>query len=160
MQKMILVDQAKCTGCRLCELVCAVKNERVSNPARARIHIIKWDRDGFYLPMVCQQCEEAPCIAVCPVGALSIDEELNRVVVAYDKCIRCKLCVTACPFGSMGYDTIGKKVIKCEMCEGDPVCVRFCDPGAITYVDANTANLHKARSAGEKLQETLKKLSV
>jgi Fe-S-cluster-containing hydrogenase component 2 len=110
--------------------------------------------------MVCQQCEEAPCIAVCPVGALSIDEELARVVIDHDRCIKCKLCLTACPFGSMGYDTIGKKVIKCELCEGDPVCVRFCDPGAITYVDAGTANLRKARSVGERLQETLKKLSA
>lgn len=159
MDKLILIDPEKCTGCRMCEMVCSVKHEGCSNPARARIGVIKWEKNGFYLPMVCQQCEKAPCSAVCPVKAVKRDEELGRMVVDYDLCIGCKLCVTVCPFGGMSYDAVGRRVIKCDFCEGDPLCVSFCDPGALIFVDADTANLRKKRSSSEKLSELMKKLS-
>lgn len=159
MQNILIVDHERCTGCRLCELVCSVKNAGVSNPSRARIHIIKWEMEGFELPMVCQQCESAPCLAVCPVDALSRDDDLERVLVDYDLCIGCKLCVVACPFGGMGIDTVAKKVIKCELCDGDPICVNFCQPEALEYVPASTVNLRKKREAGLKFSELMKKFA-
>jgi len=158
MQKVILVEHDKCTGCRLCEMVCSVKHEGVSNPSRARINVIKWFMEGFDMPMICQQCMEAPCIAVCPKDALSRGEELGLVVLDYDLCIGCKMCVTACPFGGMGIDTRTNKVIKCDLCEGDPQCVRFCFPGALQYVDANVVNLRKKRDAAAKLAELMSKV--
>jgi Fe-S-cluster-containing hydrogenase component 2 len=160
MQKMILVDQEKCTGCRQCEMVCSVFHEGVSNPTRSRIHIIKWDMQGFYLPMVCQQCEQAPCMSVCPVNAICREEELSRVVVDDEVCIKCKLCLVVCPFGGMGYDIVANRVIKCNFCDGDPECVRFCDTGALQFVDLTTANLRRKRSAGERLSELLKRLAT
>ncbi len=159
MQKILIVDHERCTGCRLCELVCSVKNAGVSNPSRARIHIIKWEMEGFELPMVCPQCESAPCMAVCPVDALSRDGDLERVVIDYDLCIGCKLCVAACPFGGMGIDAVAKKVIKCELCDGDPVCVEFCQPQALQYVPASTVNLRKKREAGLRFSELMKKFA-
>jgi len=156
MAKMIIVDQERCTGCRLCELVCAVSHTGVSNPARSRINVIKWESAGFYLPMLCQQCETAACMAVCPKDALSRDEALGRVVINYDLCIGCKMCVMACPFGGMGIDIEGK-LIKCDLCDGDPQCVKFCDPKAIDYVDASTVDLRKKRSAGERLSELMRR---
>lgn len=159
MQKILIVDHEKCTGCRLCELVCSVKNAGVSNPSRARIHIIKWEMEGFELPMVCQQCESAPCMAVCPVDALSRDNDLERVVTDYDLCIGCKLCVAACPFGGMGIDTVARRVIKCELCDGDPICVAFCQPQALQYVPASTVNLRKKREAGLKFSELMRRFA-
>lgn len=159
MQKILIVDHERCTGCRLCELVCSVKNTGMSNPSRSRIHIIKWEMEGFELPMVCQQCESAPCMAVCPVDALSRDGDLGRVVIDYDLCIGCKLCVAACPFGGMGIDTVAKKVIKCELCDGDPACVKFCQPQALQYVPASTVNLRKKREAGSKFSELMRKFA-
>ena len=72
-KKMLVMDPEKCTGCRLCEIVCSVKHTGVSNPARARIHVIKWDNEGFYMPMRCQQCKDAPCKAACPKDAIYLD---------------------------------------------------------------------------------------
>ena len=155
---MILVDTSKCTGCRLCELACSVKNEGVSNPSKSRIQVVKWDEVGYYVPMVCQQCEDAPCMAVCPVSALWRDEETGAVRVDAEKCIRCRLCVQACPFGAMGYDEDGDKIFKCELCGGEPECVKFCEPCALKYVEATVANAAKRRAAAEKLADLMRRV--
>jgi Fe-S-cluster-containing hydrogenase component 2 len=113
--------------------------------------------EGFELPMLCQQCEEAPCIAVCPKDAFSRDPALGRVTLNYDLCIGCKMCVTACPFGGMGIDIVARRVIKCDLCDGDPTCVRFCDPGALQFIPPSSVNLMKKRDAGLKLSEVMKR---
>ena len=74
MDKVLVVDFEKCTGCRECELACSIMHEGVSNPDRSRIKIIKWEWEGRYVPMTCQQCESAPCMEICPVKAISRDE--------------------------------------------------------------------------------------
>jgi carbon-monoxide dehydrogenase iron sulfur subunit len=157
MEKVLVVDHAKCTGCRLCEMACSVKHTGANNPARSRIHVVKWPLEGFELPMLCQQCEDAPCIAVCPVDALSQDPILGRVALNYDLCIGCKLCVAACPFGGMGIDTAVRRVIKCDLCDGDPICVRFCDPGALRFMPASAVTLLKKREVGQKLARVMKR---
>jgi Fe-S-cluster-containing hydrogenase component 2 len=142
-------------------MVCSAKHTGVNSPSRSRIHVIKWQFEGFELPMLCQQCEEAPCIAVCPKDALSQDSSLGRVTLDYDLCIGCKMCVTACPFGGMGIDTVARRVVKCDLCDGDPICVRFCDPGALRFVPASLVNLTRKRDAGRKLSVVMgRSLSV
>ena len=76
-----LVAPEKCTGCRLCELVCSVFHDGVSNANRSRIKVMKWESEGRYIPMSCQQCQDAPCMIICPVKAISRDEKLSRVMV-------------------------------------------------------------------------------
>ena len=112
MDKALIIHHEKCTGCRLCELVCAVKHDGISNPTRSRIRVMKWEMEGLYIPMSCQQCEDAPCMNGCPVGAISHNEALNRVEVDYDICIGCRTCVSVCPFGAMTYNAVDRKVIK------------------------------------------------
>lgn len=160
MKKMLMVDHSKCTGCRLCEVVCSVKKNGAVNPAKARIAVIKWESICVETPMLCQQCDSAPCVAVCPVKALARDEVIGRVTIDYDLCIGCKFCVAACPFGAMGIDPVARKVIKCDLCDGDPTCVKFCETKALQYVDASTVNITKMREAAGKLSELLKKSAV
>jgi carbon-monoxide dehydrogenase iron sulfur subunit len=151
MAKALYIDYQKCTGCRLCELVCAVMHDGISNPARSRIKVMKWEAEGLYIPMSCQQCEDAPCINVCPVKAISRDEELGRVVVDYDTCIGCRACVVVCPFGAMNYNSIDKTVFKCDLCDGDPQCVRFCEEKAVDFVELEDISIIKKREAAERL---------
>lgn len=157
MAKILMINHEKCTGCRLCEIVCSVFHDGVSNPSRSRINIIKWEAEGLYIPMSCQQCEDAPCMTICPVKAISCDQELDYVKIDYDVCIGCRSCVAVCPFGAMGFNVIDKKVFKCDLCEGDPQCVRFCDVKAVEYVDANQINILKKREAAQKQSIAQKK---
>ncbi len=160
MAKVLMIDYEKCTGCRLCEQVCSVKHEGVSNPARSRIKIVKWEMEGRYVPMSCQQCESAPCMAVCPVKAISRDEEMGRVDIDYDVCIGCRMCVAICPFGAMSFDILAQKVIKCDFCDGDPLCVKFCEVGAIQYVDASMVSTVKQVAAAEKFTGIMQKVAA
>ena len=150
--KVLSVDYERCTGCRLCELVCAVRHDGISNPVRSRIKVIKWEDQGVYVPMICQQCEDAPCIGACPVKALSRNEEMGRVEVDYDVCIGCRTCVSVCPFGAVTFNPIDRRVIKCDLCDGDPQCVRFCDVKALEFVTSDRLAEKKKRSAAGKVR--------
>jgi carbon-monoxide dehydrogenase iron sulfur subunit len=160
MDKVLYINYQKCTGCRLCELVCAVSHDGVSNPARSRIRVMKWEMEGLYIPMSCQQCQDAPCMNVCPVKAISRDESLARVMVDYDKCIGCRSCVAVCPFGAMSFNTIDRKVFKCDVCDGEPQCVRFCDMKAVDYVNAEAVAIEKKRDAAERLSKAGKEGAI
>lgn len=157
MDKALMINHEKCTGCRLCELVCAVKHDGISNPTRSRIKVMKWEMEGLYIPMSCQQCQDAPCENGCPVGAISRNETLNRVEVDQEICIGCRTCVSVCPFGAMTFNAIDRKVIKCDLCDGDPQCVRFCDVKAVEYIPATDVSIVKKRDAALRLKEASKK---
>jgi Fe-S-cluster-containing hydrogenase component 2 len=151
MAKTLYIDYQKCTGCRLCELVCAVFHDGISNPARSRIKVMKWEAEGLYIPMSCQQCQDAPCMNVCPVKAISLDEELGRVFVDYDVCIGCRACVAVCPFGAMSFNIKDKQVFKCDLCDGDPQCVRFCEVKAIDFLEIDDVSIYKKRDAATRV---------
>ena len=151
MGKVLMIDYEKCTGCRLCELVCAVKHDGISNPARSRIKVMKWESEGLYIPMSCQQCQDAPCMLGCPVNAISQNKAKDRVEVDYDVCIGCRTCVAVCPFGAMSFNHIDRKVMKCDLCDGDPQCVRFCDVKAVDYVAAGDVSTLKKKEAARRL---------
>ena len=151
MAKTLYIDYQKCTGCRLCELVCAVFHDGISNPARSRIKVMKWEAEGLYIPMTCQQCQDAPCMNVCPVKAISRDEELGRVFVDYDVCIGCRSCVGVCPFGAMNFNIKDKQVFKCDLCDGDPQCVRFCEEKAIDFLEVDDVSIYKKRDAATRI---------
>ena len=157
MKKMLIVDHTKCTGCRLCEVVCSANKIGTVNPNRARVAVVKWEQSCVAIPMLCQQCESAPCMAVCPVKALNMDESIGRVTVNYDLCIGCRFCVAVCPFGAMDIDSVTGKVIKCDLCDGEPMCAKFCETGALQYVDVGTANREKRRLAADVLSDLIRK---
>jgi carbon-monoxide dehydrogenase iron sulfur subunit len=149
-RKVLIIDYEKCTGCRECELVCAVQHEGVSNPARSRIKVIKREWEGIYIPVTCQQCETAPCLEACPMKAIYRDQELDRVMVNQDKCIGCRTCVSICPFGAMAFNGLTRQVMKCDFCDGDPQCVRFCETKAIRYADAIEQSIDKQVAIADK----------
>lgn len=141
MSRRILVDTRFCTGCRYCEIVCSLFHEKEVNPRKARIMIISNPLKGIDSPKVCHQCANPLCMDVCPQGAIEIDEILKIPVIAEDKCVGCKVCVEACPFGAMFFDLERNIALKCDLCRGDPQCVKFCRAlphigrAALSYVE-------------------------
>jgi Fe-S-cluster-containing hydrogenase component 2 len=154
-EKFLMVFPELCTGCRDCEIVCTIKHEKVINPERARIRVIRDVFEGLELPVVCMQCIDAPCVEACRVDAIYEDER-GAKIIDYEKCIGCRRCIIACPLGAAFLDPVTKKPVKCDLCNGDPVCVKFCSTGAVRHVDAETLNREKMKLSSEKYMEVIK----
>ena len=135
--KVLAVDPQKCNGCKLCEIACSLFHDGEVDPARSRIHVLEWNLKGIFLPVFCQHCADAPCRAACPKDAISWQDDWGRVVIDYDRCVSCQMCVAACPFGAIGFDKAREVVFKCDLCNGQPQCVNFCEPGALTFAYAD-----------------------
>ena len=157
MSKILVVDHERCTGGRICEIVCSVKNEHQSDPSRARIQVIKWEMEGYNLPMVCQHCEVPLCASVCPVNAIFRDNSRGVVVTDDNLCIGCRACLSICPLGGISFDGKGKKILRCNHCQGDPTCVKFCDTKALQYIDEEQLASVQKRSKAIKLYHALKR---
>jgi len=82
------------------------------------------------------------------------------MVINYDRCIGCKMCVLSCPLGGVNVDPKTRKVIKCDLCGGNPQCVRFCETKAVDFLEPTVANLAKRRTAIEKYSEIVRKLPL
>lgn len=158
MVRVLTIDHEKCTSCRLCELVCSERHGGSYRPARSHIRVAIYPEDAVYLPMVCMQCDDAPCIPVCPSGALVRDTQTNAVLVVEERCVGCRMCALACPFGAINY--WDNKARKCDLCGGDPECVRFCAPQALSY-EAVERFSHSARQAyADRLRDSLKEVTA
>ena len=148
MTKILSVDPPKCSGCKDCEPACSIKHSGLDDPLKSRIQIISGDSDDeFYLPVSCRQCEDPPCLAVCPGKAIYRDDGLERVMINYNLCIGCQMCVSACPFGAMGFDSNRGLAFKCDLCGGEPECVRVCEPKALDYVEGYRLHHPRIRDA-------------
>jgi anaerobic carbon-monoxide dehydrogenase iron sulfur subunit len=132
------VSVERCIACGKCELACAFAHGSEGRPSRTRINI---HRRGPELgtPVVCFQCHEAACQAVCPTGALIRNRQTGAIEMVRSRCIGCRTCVAACPFGNMLWDEGYHAVQKCDLCGGDPRCVPFCPTGALAWVPAREA---------------------
>ena len=155
MEKILLFDVSKCTGCKTCEMACSLKHTGVCNPASSRRRTIHFDEVVLDVPMQCQQCDEPACMDVCPAEAIYIDEVTGAKLINDDKCIGCKMCTIACPFGAITVDPLTKKVVKCNLCSGEPACEKFCPTGAIKYTSANAYDLTRQRERIKQMKQMI-----
>ena len=150
--RVIAIDYDKCTGCRICELACSMFNDGETNPAKARMRIVKIEEEAecLSIPVVCMKCGEPACKAVCPMGAISDDPATGARRIDKDKCIACSACVYACPFGAISVDRSAGRSFTCNHCDGEPVCVKFCPTGAVQYLEGEEVGMRLRRSALDK----------
>jgi Fe-S-cluster-containing hydrogenase component 2 len=156
--KVLMIHPDKCTGCRNCELACSVFHEGEFRPRVSRVHAYSWEKEGISVPMMCQQCDNAPCVSVCPSGAMSQIKATGLVSWNSNLCIRCRMCTIACPFGNAVYDSGSKNILKCDQCNGDPECVRFCPNEALTYLDDTIAVRSREKAFAAKFREAFKEV--
>jgi carbon-monoxide dehydrogenase iron sulfur subunit len=126
-------------------LTCSERHERRFQPSKARIQVLSFDETVQDVPLVCQQCADAPCLEACPEEAISRDTKTDAVVVDQDLCIQCGSCVSACVIGmdavaseqklAIRLDEDTQFPLKCDLCGGDPQCVKFCPTEALVFTD-------------------------
>jgi len=132
--KKLMVNSTKCTGCRSCMLVCSFTHADEGNYHDSSIKIVSEEARGRHTPVLCQFCEAPPCAAACPVGALSKQSATGAIEVDPDLCTGCESCVGACPFHAMFFDQKNQKAFTCDLCRGNPECVKVCQlPEAVVY---------------------------
>ncbi len=132
MRLLFRVTPARCIGCGKCELACAFAHGHDGVPAAPRINVIRRGPEQG-TPIVCLQCGEAACVAACPSGALTRRADTGAIGVDEARCLRCRGCVIACPFGNITWEDAAHRVQKCDLCGGSPRCVPFCPTGALRY---------------------------
>ncbi len=143
--------ELNCSRCRLCELICAFHHHHVGNPRRGCIKVISLGK-GVDVPVTCLNCEEAPCMNICPTGALHRPEPDGMVMVKEDLCIGCAMCVTACPVGAITLDPVDGVASKCDLCDGDPQCVAYCPPKVLKLTDADRFTRYRMKGYAKFLQ--------
>ena len=149
----IVTDLNRCTGCLACTVACkAINGVDVGNFWIKTLRIGPHPTEGgsghfpdvemYFLPVQCQHCENPECVHVCPTGASYKDPDTGVVLVDKSKCIGCKYCMMACPYGVRSFNEQEKVVEKCTLCSqltaaGDdvPACVHNCPTGARFFGD-------------------------
>lgn len=142
--------EAQCSRCRMCELICAFHHHRVGNPRRAKIKVVSLGK-GADIPVTCLNCTDAPCMNICPTGALYRKEADGMVLVRGDACIGCSMCVSVCPAGAVTLDPMEGTVSKCDLCGGDPRCVAYCPAKVLRLTDADQVSRRKMRAYARSL---------
>jgi Fe-S-cluster-containing dehydrogenase component len=132
--KRLLVDLEKLNSSEKVSSECSYYyNAKKSGVARLR-------EIGQFL-YICRHCEEAPCVNACPKEA--IERQPDGIIKRHTmRCISCKSCSLACPFGTIPLDTIPYVIAQCDACvdrsdKEEPVCVKTCSvAGAIKFIEA------------------------
>ena len=170
----MVVDTYRCIGCHTCSVACKGENDIPRDVWWNRVLTVGGDNmdtplgifpnlEMNHITLNCQHCENPACVKVCPVGATYKDEETGVVRQDYDKCIGCRMCMSACPYtgvrsfnwdepkhyvdfpmGDQDVPAHQKHVVeKCTMCwhrlaKGlQPTCVEVCPARARFWGDFN-----------------------
>lgn len=116
----ILVDMSSCLGCKACALSCKFENGVPTGVSWLKVEdeVLNVSKgvQRFSFPMACLHCGEPSCVKVCPTGAITKETD-GTVQRNPEKCVGCKYCISACPFGQSSFDNVTKKAEKCNLCK-------------------------------------------
>ena len=149
MEKVSLVIfQKDCMGCHACEVACKQEHNLGVGPRLIKVV----EKSPAYIPIYCHHCARPPCKDACPVEAIFRDER-GIVHIKEERCIGCKACIEACPFGAMQFDEEREVAVKCDLCHErlknneEPACSKACPTQCILWGDM--------KNLSEEIQERL-----
>jgi Fe-S-cluster-containing dehydrogenase component/formate-dependent nitrite reductase membrane component NrfD len=129
------IDLRKCIGCHACTIACKAEHEIPVGVNRCWVKTVEKgsfpDTRRFFFPVLCNQCEEAPCVRICPSSALFKRRD-GIVDLHGDSCIGCRACMEACPYDQLFIDPNTHTAEKCNFCANRvenkllPACVSVC----------------------------------
>jgi Fe-S-cluster-containing dehydrogenase component len=138
MEETMFIDPQRCIGCRACVAAC---RECATHKGYSMIFVDYIDRaeTTATMPTLCMHCKEPTCALVCPADAIKVSDDGVVMSALKPRCLDCRNCVNACPFGVPKYNTEIHLQMKCDMCydrssEGlKPMCASVCPTGAIAF---------------------------
>lgn len=160
----MVMDMARCIGCQSCTVACRTWNELpvdiIYNPVVTEGVQGTWPNvHRTWTPLMCMHCENPPCVPCCPTGASQVDED-GTVWTDSTKCMGCKVCINACPYGmrdSSEFDPFMKRwARKCDFCRDyraenpgkDPHCVQSCHQKARIFGDLDDPDSRVSQIVG------------
>jgi Fe-S-cluster-containing dehydrogenase component len=159
------VDTTKCIGCYSCRVAC--QNQQDLSAEHSFNWIKERDRGKFpafgkeFVPMQCNQCEDPPCLRVCPTGAIYVSEE-GVVLLKKHRCVGCKYCIEACPYKARSIDEHQGVSVKCWFCidlvrsGGEPACVTTCPTQVRIFGDLDDPNSRISKFIAQNRAERLR----
>ena len=129
------IDLRKCIGCHACTIACKAEHDIPVGVNRCWVKTVEKgtfpDTRRFFLPVLCNQCDDAPCMKICPTNALFKRPD-GIVDLHSDSCIGCRACMVACPYDQLFIDPNTHTAEKCNFCANRvennllPACVSVC----------------------------------
>ena len=153
------LDVQICTGCKTCMVACKDKNDLDSGIRWRRVveycggqwvplpgGTFRQDVFGYYISVSCNHCADPICVEVCPTGAMNQDDNCI-VTVDQTRCMGCRYCEWACPYGAPQYHSGSGRMSKCNLCRdelesgGMPACVAACPTRALSLGEFDASRL-------------------
>jgi len=169
--RSVFINPERCIGCLQCEFACAVEHSVTRSESaafletpmpRKRVHVEVGPVPTLSFPNQCRHCDPAPCLQVCPSGAISRNQDLGLVLVEPKRCIGCAMCAVVCPFDAVTFHPLADGpgdgipvAVKCDGCADrvgrgeDPACTEVCKVDALVFGELNElVAAGRLRSAG------------
>ncbi|MCD8221261.1 MAG: 4Fe-4S dicluster domain-containing protein [Clostridiales bacterium] len=161
-----VIELDRCIGCKGCQASCKMANGVALGNCRNPVktvgpHGTYPDIQMYFMPAMCQQCENPSCVAVCPTGACYVNDEDGVILIDENLCIGCRSCEEACPYDCCSLNQERLIMDKCNIClsrraEGEmPACVKNCSGSCLHVGDINDPESEVSRLLKEAGEENI-----
>ncbi|MFH0991165.1 MAG: DMSO/selenate family reductase complex B subunit [bacterium] len=149
-QLAFYIDTSACSGCKACQIACKDKNHLPMGVLWRRVYEVSgggWEQSGaawthdvfaYTISLSCNHCEHPICVGICPTTALTKRDD-GIVFIDAEKCMGCRYCSWACPYGALQFNEGTGQMTKCNFCMDridaglPPSCVAACPMRVLDY---------------------------